>query len=58
MFIVRGQVKALLLRSLLVAVLVGRAIRFINKVTSLQDGVKYDPPLAQPACSGNHTMPD
>jgi len=44
-------VKALLLRSLLVAVLVGPAIRLINKVTSLQDGVKYDPPIsaAEPA---------
>ncbi len=39
--------KALLLRSLLVAVLAGPAIALVSKVASLQGGIKYDPPLSQ-----------
>ena len=39
--------KALLLRSLLVAVLVGPAIGLVSKVASLQGGTKYDPPLSE-----------
>ncbi|MBZ5598831.1 MAG: hypothetical protein LAN83_10945 [Acidobacteriia bacterium] len=39
--------KALLLRSLLVAVLAGPAISFVSKVASLQGGTKYDPPLSE-----------
>jgi hypothetical protein len=39
--------KALLLRSLLVAVLVGPAIGFVSNVASLRGGTKYDPPLSE-----------
>ena len=39
--------KALLLRSLFVAVLVGPAIGLVSIVASLQGGTKYDPPLSQ-----------
>lgn len=39
--------KALLLRSLLVAVLVGPAIGFVSKVTLIQGGVKYEPPVSE-----------
>ena len=39
--------KALLLRSLLVAILVGPAIGLISKVASLQGGIKYDPPVSE-----------
>jgi hypothetical protein len=41
------KVKALLLRSLLVAILVGPAIGLISKVASLQGGIKYDPPVSE-----------
>ena len=45
---VRGKtVKDLLLRSLLVAVLVGPAIGFVSKVTLIQGGVKYEPPVSE-----------
>ncbi len=37
--------KALLLRSLLVAVLVGPAIDLIGTVVRLKGGMKYDPPI-------------
>jgi hypothetical protein len=40
-------VKALLLSSLFVAVLVGPAIGLVSKVASLQGGTKYDPPLSK-----------
>jgi hypothetical protein len=40
-------VKALLLRSLLVAILIGPAICLISKVASLHAGTKYDPPLSE-----------
>ena len=39
--------KALLFRSLLVAVLVGPAIGLVSEVASLQGGMKYDPPLSE-----------
>lgn len=39
--------KALLLRSLLIAVLVGPAIGFISKVASIRGGIKYDPPFSE-----------
>lgn len=39
--------KALLLRCLLVAILVGPAIGLISKVASIRGGIKYDPPLSE-----------
>ena len=39
--------KALLLRSLLVALLVGPAIDLITTVASLKGGTKYDPPISE-----------
>ena len=39
--------KTLLLRSLLVAVLVGSAIGLVSEVTRFQKGTKYDPPLSE-----------
>ena len=39
--------KALLLRSVLVAVLLGPAIGFVSKITSMQGGTKYEPPLSE-----------
>ena len=39
--------KALFLRCLLVAVIVGSAISLVSKVTRVQAGVKYDPPLSE-----------
>jgi hypothetical protein len=40
-------VKILLLRSLLVAILIGPAISFVSKVTSIQGAMKYEPPLSE-----------
>jgi hypothetical protein len=39
--------KALLLRSLLVAVLVGPAINLVSTFAMLRGGIKYDPPLSE-----------
>jgi hypothetical protein len=39
--------KALLLRSLLIAVLIGPAIDLVRTVVSFRGGTKYDPPLSE-----------
>jgi hypothetical protein len=39
-------VKTLLLRSLLVAVLIGTAIGFVSKVAPIEGGIEYEPPLS------------
>jgi hypothetical protein len=39
--------KALLLRSLLIAVLVGPAIDLVRTVASFHSGTRYDPPLSE-----------
>jgi hypothetical protein len=38
--------KGLFLRSLLIAILIGPAIGFVSKVTSIQGGTKYEPPVS------------
>lgn len=38
--------RALLLRSLLVAILVGTAIDFVSRVASFRGGMKYEPPFS------------
>ena len=52
--------KALLLRSLFVAVLVGPAICLVSTVASLQGGTKYDPPVSEAEFHqmGNMTVND
>ena len=52
--------KALLLRSLLVAVLAGPAICLVSTVASIQGGTKYDPPVSEAEFRqmGNMTVND